>query len=71
MARQPQRSNPLTDSAREAAREHIDGFERGTDRFNEVAAEQLREGDPRVINQLRQNRRDIRGARDELGFDGE
>lgn len=71
MARRQQRPNPLTNSAREAAREHIDGFERGIDRFNEVGAEQLREGDPRVINEIRRGRRDITDARQELGFDEE
>ncbi|MBE5215996.1 hypothetical protein IG611_16515 [Pectobacterium sp. A535-S3-A17] len=70
MARQP-RINPLTDSAREAAREHINGFEQGMNRFNEVGAEQLREGDPRVINEIRQGRRDIRDARENLGFEEE
>ncbi|MDI7506378.1 hypothetical protein [Cronobacter dublinensis] len=71
MARRQQRPNPLADSALDAAREHINGFERGIDRFNEIGAEQFREGDPRVINEIRQGRRDIRNARNELGFDEE
>lgn len=69
MTNPQQRPNPLTDSAREAAREHINGFERGIDRFNGVGAEQLREGDPRVINEIRRGRQDISDAREELGFD--
>lgn len=69
MAKPQQRPNPLTNSAREAAREHINGFELGIDRFNGIGSEQLRNGDPRVINEIRRGRQDITNARHELGFD--
>lgn len=69
MPKQEQKSNPVTNAALEAAKNHIDGFEAGTDSFNGIAAQQLREGDPRAINQVRENRRNIAQARDELGLD--
>lgn len=69
MPRVTQTPNPLTSSAREAAREHINGFELGVDRFNHLGGSYLRAGDPSIINEIRQARRDIRNAREELGFD--
>lgn len=63
------KSNPVEDAALEAAKNHIDGFERGTDSFNETAAQQFREGDPRTINQIKKNRINIEQARKNLGLD--
>lgn len=68
MSQKKHKSNPVTAAALDAAKNHIDGFEAGTDSFNKIAAEQLREGDPRVINQTRKNRRNIDQAREELGL---
>jgi len=62
------KSNPVTDAALDAAKNNIDGFESGTDSFNSLAAQQLREGDPRAINQVRQNRTNIQKARKDLGL---
>jgi hypothetical protein len=69
MAENKHKSNPVADAALDAAKNHIDGFEAGTDSFNEIAAEQLREGDPRAINQVRKNRKNIKQARDEFGLE--
>ncbi|EGR3265136.1 hypothetical protein DLI08_24685 [Vibrio parahaemolyticus] len=63
------KSNPVTDSALEAAKNNIDGFEAGTDSFNDIGAQQFREGDNRVINQIRENRENIEKARKEFGLD--
>lgn len=68
MSQKMRKPNPVTDAALEAAKYHIDGFEAGTDSFNKIAAEQLREGDPRAINQIRENRRNIDQAREEFGL---
>jgi len=52
------------EAAKEAATIKIDGFEQGVDTYNAIGARLLREKrDPSVINQTRQNRRNIREAR--------
>jgi hypothetical protein len=70
MAKLP-KQNPVVNSAREAARNHINGYEEGIDEFNEFAAKRLRDGDPEAINIVRNSRKNIRDARNELGLDEE
>ena len=59
---------PIVDAARDAAKTKIEGFELGTDSFNAIGAQNLRNGDPTVINQIRQNRQQARMARTVLGI---
>lgn len=54
--------NPAIAGAKAAAREFIDGFEVGTSTFNEIGGNNLRDGDPAVINQIRKNRQDAQKA---------
>ena len=69
MVQKKRKSNPVTNAAQEAAKSYIVGYEQATDTFNEIASEQLRERDPRTINTLRENRRNIRSAREELNIE--
>ena len=64
LAKKKPASNPAMEAAKEAATIKIDGFEQGVDTYNAIGARLLREKrDPSVINQTRQNRRNIREAR--------
>lgn len=54
--------NPAMDGAKAAAREFVDGFEAATDTFNDIGGNNLRDGDPAVINQIRKNRQNAQKA---------
>ena len=55
-------ANPVIDGAKAAAREFIDGFKAGTGTFNEIGGNNLRDGDPAVIKQIRKNLRNAEKA---------
>lgn len=55
------------EAAKEAATIKIDGFEQGVNTYNAIGSRLLREKrDASVINQTRQNRRNIRKAREAI-----
>lgn len=68
MSQSKPKNNPVMDDALKAAKSHIDGFEAGNNKFKPLAGKQLREGDPRAINIVRENMINIEKARQELGL---
>lgn len=66
-AEKKQSANPAMEAAKEAANIKIDGFEQGVNTYNAIGSQLLREKrDPSVMNKTRENRRNIRKAREAI-----